>query len=208
MESRLAPAPIRKPRGQRGMTLIELMIAGVVLAVGMAGLALLFSASATSVNRTKLDSGATLVAKAVLEQIAAQDPSLTTAVDLKDCSGTTWSVNTAGGATVGTSAGANINTTSSSVFYGGIDFTQNYSAVTTGYKMLYKDCGTDVNQTGGFTTYDVRWNVTTLSIDTSNSVRTRMIVVAAKQNGVKAGQLGGMYFAIPVTLRAIGGPLQ
>src|SRR3569623_961569 len=102
MGSPVIPPNSRK-RNERGMTLIELMFACTVLAVGMAGLALLFSTAAVAVKRNKVDSGATLVAKMVLEQIAAQDPSATsTSISLTDCYGTAWTINTWGGTTANT----------------------------------------------------------------------------------------------------------
>lgn len=188
----------RSLRNQRGMTLIELMIACVILAIGMGGLAILFATAMTSTGRNKVDSNSTLVAKMVLEQISAQDPNLTSSITITDCANTTWNVATAGGPSP-SGYGASLNTTSGSINYGGIDYTQAYSSVTSGYAMQYKDCQT----AGQTTTYDVRWNIITI-----NSGTTRMITVSARQYGIASGNLGGARFAIPVTLRGIGGPLQ
>jgi prepilin-type N-terminal cleavage/methylation domain-containing protein len=179
-----------KYRSQRGMTLVELMIACVILLVGMVGVAVLFSTAATSTSRTKLDTGGTLVAKMVIEQISAQDPGTASDVTLQDCAGTTWTMHTtAGGAALVTTAGA--------VNYGAIDFTQ--ASVPSGYSMQYKDCG-DIANTGRQTTYDVRWNVTNVSLG-----YTRMITVSARQKG---NSNTGSYFSIPVTLRTVAGPTQ
>lgn len=185
------------------MTLVETMIAALVLAMGLGGIAILFSTAATSTQRTKLDTNSTLVAKMVMEQIAAQDPSSTNTITLVDCSGTSWTINTAGSANPG--SGATVNTTSGSTFYGGIDFTQ---STVTGYYMKYKDCGGMNGQSGGSATYDVRWNIMNLSTDTSGVVRTRLITVAAKQQNLSSNRLGNSYFQLPVNLRAVSGPLQ
>jgi type II secretory pathway pseudopilin PulG len=202
----------RRERKEAGLTLIELMIAAFVLAVGLAGMAILFTTAAIAVQRTKLDTNSTLVAKLIMEQIAAQDPSKTgtdSQVIVNDCSGTAWTVYTAGGSSTASppGAGATLATSSSSTFYGGIDFTQNYSDVPTGYKMQYKDCG-GANANGGFTTYDVRWNIITTGTDTSGNATTRMVTVGAHQLGVSSNNLGRLFFAFPANLRSLEGPIQ
>ena len=59
--------------------------------------------------------------------------------------------------------------------------------------MQYVDC----NLNGTQTTYDVRWNVMSV---TANS--TRLITASARQRGSVSD---GLHYAIPVTLRAVGG---
>jgi Tfp pilus assembly protein PilV len=181
---------------QRGMTIVELMIACVVLMVGMLGIAVLFSTAATATSHTKLDTGGTMVAKMVMEQLSAQDPNSTAAISLVDCGGTSWSMTTTPGASP-SGAGASLDSSASSITYGGIDFTQ---AAVNGYSMNYQDCGTN----GQVTTYDVRWNVMTVS-SIGGITYTRMITVAARQKG---NSNRGSYFAIPVTLRTVAGPTQ
>jgi hypothetical protein len=51
-------------------------------------------------------------------------------------------------------------------------------------------------------TYDVRWNVMSVSTNTS----TRLITASARLASSSAGTLGGQFFALPVNLRGIGGP--
>jgi Tfp pilus assembly protein PilV len=183
---------------QRGMTIVELMIACVVLMVGMLGIAVLFSTAATATSHTKLDTGGTMVAKMVMEQLSAQDPNSTAVVQLTDCNNTTWNMTTTPGASP-SGAGAPLDATASSITYGGIDFTQ---AAVSGYSMNYQDCGNSAN--GQATTYDVRWNVMTVSA-IGGITYTRMITVAARQKG---NSNRGSYFAIPVTLRTVAGPTQ
>lgn len=181
------------------MTLIELMIAMVVLAVGLGALVTLFVSAALSNNKNSRDATATLLAQLVLEQISAQSPNSTATILLTDCTGNRWAIATTGGAAPG-GAGALLDTITTDYTYGGINPNQAYSAVppatstVAGYAMQYVDCGAGGTQS----TYDVRWNV--INIDTY----TRLITVSARQLG-SSNQLGGVIYAMPVTLRGIGG---
>jgi prepilin-type N-terminal cleavage/methylation domain-containing protein len=175
------------------MTLIELMIAMVVLAVGLGALSTLFVSAGVANNKNSRNTTATLLAQLVLEQISSQSPNSTATIALTDCAGNVWTVATTGGASpAGT--GALLDNTATDYNYGGIDPTQANGAVPVGYRMQYVDCGA-----GGTTsTYDVRWNI--INIDTY----TRLITVSARQL-VAWNQLGGRVYAMPVTLRGIGG---
>jgi prepilin-type N-terminal cleavage/methylation domain-containing protein len=178
---------------QRGMTLIELMIAMTVLTVGLLSLVGLLSVAIASNNRNKLDTGGTFAAQAVLETIAAQPAG--TDVTMKDCAGNSFTIKTASPA-VGSSpnyTGANIMTDGT----GRIDFQgQTAANVTTGYKASYVGCG----PAGKQVTYDVRWNVQTIT------AYSRLVTVGAAQTQAvralgTANQL--KYFNPPVTLRTI-----
>ncbi len=182
---------IRRIQRERGMSLVELMVAAAVLLVGIAGVGILFGSAAASGGRNKTDTGATMVAKMVLEQITAQNPNSTAPITITDCAGTPWTVTTTPAAAPN-GAGSPPDSTQGSVTYGGIDWT---ATAPTGYSMRYKGC-----ESGGrSTTFDVRWNVMTLSPNA-----TRFITVSARQVNVASSQLGGAQFALPVTLRAIG----
>ena len=198
------------PRNEQGMTLIEVMLAAFVLAVGLAGLAILFTTAAASAKGTRLDTNATLVAKLVLEQIAAADPgSSNTTIPFTDCAGNTHSINVLGAAYPGN--GASLNTTSGSLYYGGIDFiNESFSTpAANNYAMKYQDCGTSSSNTStNNVSYDVRWNVINFGTDSSGKVTSRIITVAAKQYGIAGGQLGRAYFMMPVNLRSMEGPTQ
>ena len=183
-------------KSEAGMTLLEMLVAIIVLAVGMTSLLVLFLDSTYSTNRSSKDSSGTFLAQMVLEQISAQNPNSTANIVIKDCAGNIWTVATAGGAAPD-GAGANLVTNSNSPAYGGIDQSQAFNNIATDYAMQYTDCDTNGHQT----TYDVRWNVMTVSTNT-----TRLITVSARQLSSQANQLGGVRFAIPVTLRGIGGP--
>lgn len=189
----------RERKGQPGFTLVELMVAMVVLAVGLGALAPLFISAALSNNKNSRNATATMLAQLVLEQISSQSPNSTATIFLTDCVGNTWAIATTGGAAPA-GAGALLDNTSTDYNYGGINPTQAYTSVppatsvVPGYAMQYADCGAAGTQS----TYDVRWNV--INIDTY----TRLITVSARQVS-PANQLGGKVYAMPVTVRGIGG---
>jgi len=114
-----------------GMSLIELMIAMVVLAVGLGALTVLFISSASADNRNSRDTSATLLSQLVLEQISAQHPNSIASIILTDCAGNQWDIATAG-AVAPSGVGATLVTDPASQYYGGIDPTQDYAAVPPG----------------------------------------------------------------------------
>jgi len=189
---------VRFPRqSQAGMTLVELMIALSILAVGMGALTNLLVVAMATDNRNSKDTSATLLAQMVIEQISAQHPNSTAAISVADCAGNNWTVATAGGASPN-GTGATLVTSSTAAGYGGIDQTQAYSNITAGYAMKYVDCG-GVGNTGVPTSYDVRWNVMTIDAN-----YTRLVTASARP--LNANALGGLQFALPINLRAVTGP--
>jgi prepilin-type N-terminal cleavage/methylation domain-containing protein len=184
-------------KSQAGMTLVELMVALSILAIGMGALTNLLVVAMATDNKNSKDTSATLLAQMVIEQISAQHPNSNAAISITDCTGTTWSISTTGGASP-SGTGATLVTSSTAANYGGIDQTQAYSNIPSGYAMKWVDCG-GVNNTGNPTTYDVRWNV--MTIDTNY---TRLVTASARP--VNASALGGLQFAMPVNLRGISGP--
>ena len=185
----------RTRESQRGVTLIELMIAMLVLSVGLGALFTLISVALASNNKNSKDTSATLLAQMVIEQISSQHPNSTATITVTDCANNSWTVATAAGAAPN-GTGANLITSSSSLSYGGIDQTQALSGIPSGYAMQYVDCSNN-----GPTTYDVRWNV--MSVDSNY---TRLITASARPINANVNDLGGQFFALPVTLRAIAGP--
>ncbi len=178
----------KRRRGQRGMTLIELMIAITILAVGLSALiALIMAASATN-NRNRVDTSGTFVAQIFMENIINQPGGGN--ITMTDCAGNTITIYTAGPATAGTSNGANLKSDGS-----GIDFTQAASGIATGYKATYVSCGSG----GRTTSYDVRWNVRTIS------TYSKLVTVSARHTPTigTGSSVAGMYFQTPVNLRTI-----
>lgn len=174
------------------MSLIELMIATLVLAIGMGGITVLLVVAIASNNRNSRDTTATLLAQMVIEQISAQHVYSDGTINVTDCAGNSLTIATTPGA-VGTGSGATLKAD------GTIDFTQSFSSITSDYAMKYVDC----SSAGGVrTTYDVRWNVMSVSTNTT----TRLITAAARPMASNVSQFGGMFFAIPVNLRGVGAP--
>ena len=189
--------PIReahlKRKTDRGTTLIELMIAMLVLAIGLGAVTILLTTSMASNNRSSKDMTGTLLAQMVMEQISAQHVYSDATINVTDCAGNSWTIATTPG-TVGTGNGANLNSN------GSIDFTQSYSTLlSSNYAMQYVDCST---AGGTQTTYEVRWNVMNVSTNTSS----RLITAGARVVPSTTSLLGGAVFAFPVTLRGIGAP--
>jgi len=185
---------LRIARGrQAGMSMIELMIAMVVLAVGLGALSNLFILASGTDNKNSRGTSAALLAQMMIEQISAQSANSSANIVVTDCQGNQWVVATAG-APGPNGQGASLMTNPTSPYYGGIDPAQNFANVTPGYSMLYTDCAINGRQA----VYDVRWNVMTLS------PFNRLITVTGRQVS-PAGQLGNRLFALPMTLRTIGG---
>jgi prepilin-type N-terminal cleavage/methylation domain-containing protein len=182
-----------KHRTDRGTTLIELMIAMLVLAIGLGATTIMLAGAMTSDNKSTKDMTATLLAQMVMEQISAQHVYANTTINITDCAGNSWTIATAAG-DVGVGSGANLNSD------GTIDFTQSYSTLlSSNYAMQYVDCST---AGGTQTIYEVRWNVMAVS----SNLATRLITTGARVMPSDATKLGGRMFAFPVTLRGIGAP--
>jgi prepilin-type N-terminal cleavage/methylation domain-containing protein len=173
-----------KIKKSEGFSLVELMIAMFVLAVGVLGGMVMIIMGMTRDNSNRVDTTATNAAQAVMEQIAAVPANSSPTLTVTDCAGNNLSVNTAGGASPGSGAPLLSN--------GDIDFGQ---AAVTGYQMNYIVCGNNGLQT----TYDVRWHVTLVGPGNLG----KLVVVAARQPFAATRQ--GMAFISPVTLRTVVG---
>ncbi len=191
------PDKMPTPRNsQQGTTLIELMIAMVVLAIGLGGITTLLVIAIGTDNRNSKDTTATMLAQLVIEEIGSQDPNSVAPILITDCAGNAFNIAVAGGATPG-GAGAALVTSAASVYYGSIDQTQAVGAIPAGYQMYYAACSA---AGGSRTTYDVRWNVMTIT-----AAHSRLITASARQRNGSSTLLGGPLFALPVNLRGIGG---
>lgn len=174
----------RRKHSESGMTVVELMIAGVVLVFGMLSIMGLLALAVGNNGRSKVDSTATMLTQAVVEQISAVlaggGPG-----SITDCKGAgqTWVIDTTSGAPPN-GWGANIKGS-------GIDFTQ--ATPPNGAFMNYVECNGNVQ-----VTYDVRWNIQ--NIGTNN---TYLVTVGARP---KNGLPTRFSFAIPVNMRVyVGG---
>jgi prepilin-type N-terminal cleavage/methylation domain-containing protein len=177
----------RKTRhsNQRGMSLIELMIASLVLTVGVVGCAALIPLAIGTNSRNRQQSNSTVIAQMTMEKILSQSASSSTSLTITDCAGSANTINVTG------SAGGSGATVLAS---GSIDFTpaQGSGGAPVGYYMDYTTCGTAGRQSR----YDVRWNIKT------PSTFVKLITVSAKLKGTGTNPI---LFSLPVTIRSMGG---
>jgi prepilin-type N-terminal cleavage/methylation domain-containing protein len=163
-------------RKERGMTLIELMIAMVVLLVGIVGSMALIAYAIGGNGRSRQQSNATVIAQMISEKISSQKASLSNNLTVYDCTGT--------GTTIYTAAGGGALNSS-----GDVDMT---ATAVTGYQMYYTDCGTSGRQM----IYDVRWNIT------QPTTYTKLVIVTAKMKGAGTDV---KVFSLPVSVRTLVG---
>lgn len=163
-------------RKQLGMTLVELMIAMLLLLVGVVATMSLVALSIGANGRNRQQSNSTAVSQMVTEVVSSVRASTSPTLNITDCSGVNFAVSTAAGG-------------STLLASGDVDFSL---APVAGYSMTYTTCGTNGSQV----TYDVRWNVQTIS-----PYVKFLTVSARKQNaGVDL-----RYFSLPVTIRTLIG---
>jgi len=184
----------RRRPSQAGFTLVEILIALFVMAVGLMGVAALFVTAIASNQRSKVDSGATLVSETVLDQISAHDANNAGTIPIVDCTGVqrnfsmvAGAANNGAGATlipVGTAGAGSIN------WAGGAN----------GYTNNFVMCG----PAGTQLTYEVRWNVMAMpgAMDVTSQQYLRMVAVSSRQ--LNQGN-DARLFNPPVTLRTVVG---
>src|SRR5690348_7978680 len=97
----------RQLRSESGITMIELMIAGMVMVVGFLGMMILITTAIATNNRNKMDTNATLAAQMVFEEIRS-DIATGASPTLTDCGGNTWTIGV-GSNTVGATMGATLS---------------------------------------------------------------------------------------------------
>jgi len=195
-------------RSQRGMSIIELMMAVVILTVGMLGAMVMILLAMQSNSRSKTDTTGIVLNQEILEKFAALQkyPKPGGFVTLYDCStsggvaGNGVEASLASGAGPA-GAGATLYTTGSAPSadkVNDIDWTQApptlATSATPGYAMNYTTCSGDV--------YQVRWNI--LKIDT----RLTMLTVSTRETSAIAADNGGamnraVLYALPTTLHAL-----
>ncbi len=161
---------------QQGMTLIELMIALLVLLIGVVGSMSLVALSIGSNGRNRQQSNSTSITQMITEKISSVKASSSPTLTFTDC--------TAANLTVFTSPGGNPVLSS-----GDIDFSQ---APVAFYSIVYTTCGTN----GRETKYDVRWNIQ------QPTAYVKILTVSAKMQGAGSNL---KFFALPVTVRTLIG---
>jgi prepilin-type N-terminal cleavage/methylation domain-containing protein len=177
----------RSRRRQGGFSLIELMIAALVLAIGLAGSMLLVITSVAGDNRSKNDSTATVLSQMTMEMIASVSAGSSSSVTITDCNPSSGSASHTI-STTGSAGGSGATLTGG----GAIDFT---ASTVSGYAMTFYTCQASTGDRQS--TYDVRWNVKTLSPN------AKLVTVGAQRTNVDTNQ--AVYFTVPVTLKMIVG---
>lgn len=175
---------------QAGMTLIELLIAMLVLAIGMAGILVMITTAIASNARNKGDSTATMVSQMVMERLASVSASTDTTVNITDCRPASQ-----GGPqtlTLSTTPGDPLNGAGATLTNGLIDWT--VTAVPANYGFVYYNCGTGQQAAP----YEVRVNVMRAAAG-----YTKLITVSTRPVGGVRGP--AQLFAPPVTLRTMSG---
>jgi prepilin-type N-terminal cleavage/methylation domain-containing protein len=198
----------RKQRGgSKGFSLIELLIAMLVLTVGLLGGMIVIVTAIASNARARLDSTAVALAQSTMDRIVALSAAaVPQTTSITDCTGKVWPISTSGGGAPlvdisGIPDGKQM-----------IDFTQPPITVLGGgsgdYQMLYTLCATGSTDGGVLGTpqvYDVRWNVSDIP-NSSSAGSAQLVQVAAKYVGeVGNGALQSQFFTMPITLRAVRG---
>ncbi len=195
-------ARYRARLGERGISLIELLIAMTVLTVGMLGSMIMILVGMQSNTRNKTDSTAVVLDQEILEMFATlNNYPKTGAVTMFDCALTAAAANrhdaslVEGAAPAG--AGATIYTAATAPLpsqVGEIDWTQPTPALaisgTTGYAMRYQACNGDI--------YEVRWNV----MQVNPNSRDSLLTVSSRQLAAQ-GSSAAMLFSNPTTLRTL-----
>jgi Tfp pilus assembly protein PilV len=169
---------------QRGMSLIEMMIACLVLLVGVLAMALLIPLAIGTNSRNRQQSNSTVIAQMLIEKILSVPPGAPPAT-LTDCTGAATNITV-----TGTAAGSGATLLAS----GDVDFSQTAGSAgaPAGYYMLYTACGSGGQQS----TYDVRWNIMT------PSPYVERVIVSAKLKGLGTNPV---LFSPAVTIRSMIG---
>jgi len=202
LHSRSANPQNRVTLGESGISLIELMIAMTVLAVGMLGCVVMILAGVQSNSRNKTDTTAVVLDQEILEMFATYKNYPTSGfVAINDCGVGVTSVHDASvvQAAGPSGAGATLYTAATAPLpsrVGDIDWTQPSPVLATnavtGYAMQYQACNGD--------TYEVRWNV--MEVSPNPSSRISLLTVSSRQTSAGAAH-NATLFAIPTTLRTM-----
>jgi Tfp pilus assembly protein PilV len=173
-----------------GFTLVELVVAMMILMTAVLGGLLMILMGVTRNNTNRVDTTATNVAQAVIEQVSGAPTNKNPVLTMTDCLQTdpalsTLKINTApGGATLQAN--------------GDIDFNADDPVTLNGqqYQMNFTVCANN-NAQSTQTVYDVRWSIQAVGAGGWG----KLVTVSARQPFVASQQ--GIAFIRPITLRTI-----
>ena len=201
----IGPLGISSPMA--GMTLIELMIAMTVLAIGLPACMMMVVMGMQTNSRNKTDTTATILDQEIVEKFATlkQYPK-PMFVNIYDCALSAGAANvhqaSLGAGVAPAGSGAALYTGANASEVGNIDWTQAAPAVATsasqGYAMQYQTCSGE--------TYEVRWNV--MEISPNPNSRISQLTVSARPRSAVQADAGGatnraILYARPVTLKTL-----
>jgi len=192
--------------GEEGMSLLELMIAMAVLAVGLMGSMVMILTAMESNSRSKTDNYATILDQEIMEKFATlNNYPKAGSVTIYDCAlnGGNADAHLASllqGA-YGTGNGATLYTSSTvpaGYNVGDVDWSQASptlaTSTTAGYAMMYQTCSGDI--------YEVRWNIMDGNAGSPPVSRISLLTVSSRETAANGSKLG-MLFAPPTTLRTL-----
>jgi prepilin-type N-terminal cleavage/methylation domain-containing protein len=175
----------KRTNRQAGISLIEVLIAMVVLSMASLGVIGLVWTSILMNNRNKVDSTQTMLAQSIIEQVNSTIIGSETSA-LSDCAGTTWTIST-------TPGGAAVSN-------GVIDFTE--TSPPSNYHMNYVT-NIPCDSTGTLqASYDVRWHVDIVGEAEGTPTNTYLVTVGARRTGSTDNNL---IDSSPVNLRVMVG---
>ena len=173
----MRPALTKRRNNERGFSLLEMMLATIILLVGIVAIAQLVPASILMNYRNRNDSSALVFAQRELDQFIDQPLSLT--VPFTDALGQTCSL--------GNPASPNIVQGSPVLLFNNQAIIDFGSAPVTNFSFTYLEDPADPTST----TYDVRWAV--ILTGNGSSVYSKRFILGVRQQG------GNGYFQ-PITL--------
>lgn len=170
----------KRTQAQQGFSILEMLIATVILLVGLVAVAQLVPASVLLNYRNRMDSSALVFAQRQLDQMI--DQPLTSNSFIDNLGNTCLLGNPA---TLNAAQGSNVISINNQTL---IDFSQppGSPAPTNGYSFTYQDPA-DPNGT----TYDVRWAV--IIIGNGATASSKRFILGVRQ-------IGGSGFFLPITL--------
>ncbi len=185
----------RLSRTESGMSMIELIMAMTLLAVGLAGVMILITTAIASNNRNKLDTTATVLSQMMVERLVAAGVTASSTFTITDCQSNDLTVDP-----TGTTAGRGAALVTSGTNAGSVDFSTDPNP-TSGYSVNYATC----NAAGSSATYNIRWYVKVIQ-GTDAQPLVKQVIVSTRQIGAAGGGPNQLqFFAPPVTLRTMIG---